>query len=608
MSGAYSKKGIAFIIDAVLASLLVVMAIVVAQHHLSTTSRATVNRNSNTEFISSDLMTALAELKIGELNNSYIKSLINNSNITNVNGSVIEQIGQFWAEDKGALAMNLTKIMLDGLMDNKTGIGVFMNGEAVYEINNSDGEIIRSSKKIISGIQSNRSRYGYNARAFALKSKKNNTLIMMGDVILSSVKKTSGGTNGNGVNVTYNLTVPANCSISDAQWFIESAWTDNKFKAYINGDFIPGSSASGSKLLTDLQSYLNEGPNDATVEFRFGSGGNEGGDDGASHFTVDYETNVLSTLADMNTKYFAKVESNCSIRYKRPVFVMGELSSVEVNMSLYGINATLAYTIDGITYNVSKKNISAGKASWSSTEISNSLAGYGLSFANMSHKYVWFVVDVDDYHERENFGTGRIIYPNSKITIKTSFSTLIYGYIDVTKIIPVDSYSSVDWGDFYRRTTWIFNASNATFPLMLDSQLAWLYDSGTNPDQDAILNGKEVYSHPPQPLVVEFARYGYATDSGEFVNGRNNYTLQFSDGYSINPFNSLVSFLALIRSTVGYGETFETQSEATSDALRRLNETIAGFIDLIEIGNEVTTVGNVPSLWGPTIAEVRTWE
>ena len=401
---------------------------------------------------------------------------------------------------------------------------------------------------------------------------------------------------------------PDNINIIDAWWFIQAAWTDNKFKAYINGDFIPGSSASGSATLENLGGYLRPGYNQLDVLYRFGSGGYEGGDDGASHFVVEYMTNLTSTLQDFKRKYFASVTSRCSIRYKKPIFVMGNLQGVNVNITAVGTTALLKYVIDGEEFTVSLKNITDNKVQWSDAEILAAFQAQGFSYGDASDKYIWFVVDIDEYNQRELIGDVRQILPGSYVEVETDLSHAIYGYIDVTKVVEEYTAANHQWGGFYRNLTWTFNLSEEIIPIMLDSQLAWLWDTSKSPYQEVRANANRLYMHPPQQFIPELVRYGYKPGEGNLVNGTNNFYLEFGDGYAIHPDRSLVLYVGLLRNLVPYGATFQTYDEAVADARRRLNETLSGYIDAIDISDQVTAVGGVPSMWGPLIAEVRTWK
>jgi len=480
-------------------------------------------------------------------------------------------------------------------------------GQAIYSSCDEISENVAVRAKIASGYEVGKPVSGYIARAWAITTKKNNTKVAKGDVISSSVKKPAGGNNQNDVSITYDFYVPEDATLIYSYWFIEAYWIDNKFKGYINGVHIPGSDASGSKLLTDLNSYMNSGHNILTIVYRFGSNGPEAGDDGASHFVLDYSTGYKETLPPRDKIYFGTVHSSCSIRYKKPIFVVGDINELEVNLTLVATNATLRFIHEGQTYNISKKSVASNNVYWNNTEIKNAMSSVNVSYSDLTSTYFWFIVDIDDYNSREELGSGRMIFNSSYVGVNATYIVRTYGFIDMTRVAPIYSYSDVDTGDFYRDLEWRFNSSGIS--LRLDSQLAWLYWYGSDPGQNITANSLILYQHPPQPLIEELARFGYINESGEIERGENSYILNFTAGYSVNPFNSLVDHTFLLPSLVGYGAVFNTSNLAVDDAQQRLTELwIEEDISAEEIVVENKSIAGIRWLWGPSLFKVLVWE
>ena len=594
-----NKRGIFFTYDGIIASLIIITTVILAISIYNYNPPA-----YSANHISGDFVYVLAELKVFEANNSYVTSLINDGYINKMNNSILEQIGELWAERSIPQAQNLS-IEFAKFLPDEYGFGVYVDGETLVEDNSIPVSTLSSAQKMISGIQRNRSSDGFIAKAYATKARKNNTLIVKGDVITSAVRKSPSGNNGNKVNVSYDFFIPTNASILNAYWFIEAAWTDTKFKAYMNGDYIPGSDASGSKLLTDLESYVKLGNNTANVEYRYGSGGDEGGDDGATHIVVNYSTSQLNTIDTGDKYYFQMVNSNSSIRYKKPVFVVGTINSIDINLNVIAPKVNLSYTLNGVTYKISNKSVVSNNVQWSDAEILSVLSSNGHGYSNLSNKYFWFEVDVDGYKPRDDFGNQRAILADSYVHVDSDSVLDMFGYIDITSIVGVSSYSDSQAGDFYRNVAWQFNVRNRTIPVNLDSQLAWLYYTGTDPSQNAYSNAVLLYAHPPNPLVKEFARFGYTKDF--MINGTNTYSLSFGSGYGVNPFDSLVSTTFLVPVSVGYGDTFVTLNSATDDAQSRLNNILGEFVSATDVSTDVITLSKVPSMWGPAVVEVRVW-
>ncbi|MCD6403326.1 MAG: hypothetical protein J7K98_03275 [Candidatus Aenigmarchaeota archaeon] len=604
-------KGVIFTVDAMIAILM--FSVLAA--YLFNLSLLPIHPSeySQLSYLSRDWMNALTTLTVDDVKNETIVSeLIEKGIITDadLNKTVLDLVGSLWEAKNYSYATELSKQLIEPFA-NRTNkcVRLSIGNETIYSSCSSTPQTssVSVSTRLQSGYELGKPVRGYIARAWATKTKKNNTLILKGDVITSSVRTPWGWNNGNVVNITYDLNIPLDAQIQDSYWFIESAWTDNVIRAYINDVYIPGSTSLGSVTLTGLNSYIHPGHNKLTVLTSFGYGGYEGGDDGASHFILTYSTTLPTTISQSNRFYFATVVSGCSIRYKKPVFVPGTVESITVNITLKASTATLRIVYDGQEYLVSTKNVVNNNVVWNSSEIESVLLANGISYSDLSSKYFWVVVDADTYNSREYLGDTRIIYNTSYVEVNTSSNTVVYGHIDITKVIPVYSYSTPLWGDFYRVVEWRFESIGT--PLYVDSQLAWLYFSGSDPSQQVYANSKVLYSHPPQPLIIEFARYGYTNTSGEIVGGENSYKLEFGYGYGINPFHSLVDYTFLIPSQVGYGDVFSNPQDAIDDAKQRLLSLLEGSgISAEEIIVENKTVSGIRWLWGPSLFKIEVWE
>ena len=65
--------------------------------------------------LNSDILLSLSSLKVGEIDNSYVTQLISEGKITDLNKSMIEQIGEFYVTNK-SIAIELANQMLENLM------------------------------------------------------------------------------------------------------------------------------------------------------------------------------------------------------------------------------------------------------------------------------------------------------------------------------------------------------------------------------------------------------------------------------------------------------------------------------------------------------------
>jgi len=171
------KKGYFFSLDAFLA-LLIILAVVFFIQPSSTQ----ITQETN---VQNDLLRVLSNLKVGEADNEYIRELIVQGDITNPNQSLLEQIGEFYA-NSDSKAASLTQNILNEL-DLDENIALYFNNQLIassQSLDIGDSERIWTSRQIISGIDNNvgAGAKGFSSRAF-LFSKNNVDYIYFGGYV-----------------------------------------------------------------------------------------------------------------------------------------------------------------------------------------------------------------------------------------------------------------------------------------------------------------------------------------------------------------------------------------------------------------------------------------
>ena len=150
------KRGIFFTIDALLASGIIIISILLVANFYSYEEQG-----ANVRYASQDLVRVFSAMSVGGINNDYVKSLISGGDITSTNNTVLEQIGDFWAADKVELARNFTRNLTEDIIPPRYGFSVLVNGEEIYSRNISVKKSLVSSRKIISGIAKAKPTEGY---------------------------------------------------------------------------------------------------------------------------------------------------------------------------------------------------------------------------------------------------------------------------------------------------------------------------------------------------------------------------------------------------------------------------------------------------------------
>jgi len=157
------KRGVFFSIDALIAIGIIFLVILIAFPIVT-------ELRPKTE-LHYDILSTLSTLKIGEIQgNSYVNSLISGGQITNLDKTILEQIGEFYVID-----VDLAKSLADSVLsdiDTNQNIGLWYENTLIWSSNStaysSTIENIDTARQIISGLGGvgNTSITGFSARAF----------------------------------------------------------------------------------------------------------------------------------------------------------------------------------------------------------------------------------------------------------------------------------------------------------------------------------------------------------------------------------------------------------------------------------------------------------
>src|SRR3989344_1220208 len=120
--GMKSKRGVFFSIDALIAVGILVLVILIAYPVLKVTK--------NDSEINKDVLISLSNIKVIEVNDSYIQTLSKNGVINDSNKSVLEQIGEFYVTNI-TLAEYLANVSLSGIKTNKN-IGLWFGDKLIF--------------------------------------------------------------------------------------------------------------------------------------------------------------------------------------------------------------------------------------------------------------------------------------------------------------------------------------------------------------------------------------------------------------------------------------------------------------------------------------------
>ncbi|MFA5174474.1 MAG: vWA domain-containing protein [Candidatus Pacearchaeota archaeon] len=263
---AMNKKGVFFSTDALIALIIILMSIVVAYPIIKYSTYETS--------IQSDVMNVLSVLKIGEIDNVYVQGLISNGNISNLNNTVLEQIGEFYVTDEEQAKLLCDSVLSE--LDIKESIGIWYGDKLICSVNSTaidNPKNIEVDRQIISGIREGESVTGFSARAYLSRDIQTKYFYF-------------GGYVGDG-NISLNIDYSGIINSSEIELTI-----NNDFEIYVNGDKQGDYSKSASEFIPVRYSIpavdFNSGNN--LIEIR-GKNLHIGG----GYIKINYKPNVQYT-------------------------------------------------------------------------------------------------------------------------------------------------------------------------------------------------------------------------------------------------------------------------------------------------------------------------
>ncbi len=243
-----TKRGIFFSTDALIALIIILLIILVVYPVLE----PKYPKSDATQ----DVITVLSNLKVGEINNSYVRALILNREIKDLNKTILEQIGEFYITNV-TVARTLAISMFQYL-NTSDNIGIWYGSELLASSNSTSfetAENVETATHLISGIsnvQTNGSATGFSARVWLSSSLAKEYLYF-------------GGYTGEG-----NISVSINYSGELSGVEIEVA-INKDFDVYINNLYSGHYANSSSQFAPskyDLSAYNQSfSPGENTIKF-----------------------------------------------------------------------------------------------------------------------------------------------------------------------------------------------------------------------------------------------------------------------------------------------------------------------------------------------------
>lgn len=334
------KRGYFYSIDALIA-LMIILAVLIFFKPIP-------EQNIELKKVQEDVLKVLSNVKVGEVDNAYVKDLISKGEIDDKNKTILEQIGEFRVLGKEENAFNLTREMFNELKITEN-IGIWMDKEIVYTQNTTSietADFVWTAQELVSGVKENigNATTGFSARPLILRNFLTEYFYFggyVGDV----------GDVGDGGRIIANLTYDGKIVGARLEAQISALGNPpyNFFLIYINGHYVNLFYAGITSLnVIDLSPYLNYFKSgDNIIEFVpvqnkiFISGG---------FIAVDYET---SNLYKPKKEYRFPGIINGTINLYDSFYIPGDLNNMNIFLH-YKTDYNTTLTIGNVSFKIPK--------------------------------------------------------------------------------------------------------------------------------------------------------------------------------------------------------------------------------------------------------------
>ncbi|MBW2966935.1 hypothetical protein KY362_00455 [Candidatus Woesearchaeota archaeon] len=631
------RKALFFTIDALIAALIMVAGLL-----MITSSYVSEQPKSMINTISEDMLNILAEMQVFEVNNSFVQSLVANGSVTDVNHTLLEQIGEFWANGNDSLANEFAMNVSEGMLSSRFGYSIIMDNETIYTRSNPVRNSLVTSKRIITGIQKSKPVKGFIAKARATAVSKTTSMVVpfspagagwSGDAAKPSfvqVIKYFELPDVGVLNATAYLSLHLDRGSPDWDIVVINEGLCNITRDDM--DLAPGSEGIFRMFQLNASCFVT-GNNSIRLELR--NLGYNAHIHPGTFFVIRYNQTsdpVILSWEHSDRYYFDNVNSTdggsgCAGPWGITAFHIPE-TATELSVSIQVAGRSI-YDYD--------EGCQPARQFW----------GWGSNHCKSDFDYIMFLND-DEPFDSDDAPAAEPLYRYGPSDIG---SRIVNG----TNIIAVyfNNYEDTCWGEESER---IYSDPegdpdgssyvevNYTAPPALPYgviEIRHVEEFGGEPNysmdknftfpadsegvSSVFVHPIEQYSYitqvysdtgfPPGNMVFE-SPSSRATPSDVYIPLSTlddtplipNYVRIVEASWNDVLPNSTVDYGFYMKSFVGYGLVFQTHSEAVEDAIERLEEILGPYVDVTDMVFENTTMSGVPSLWGPAVAEVRVWD
>ena len=648
------RKGFVFSLDALIALSIILILIggfILLKHQ----SLVPEKKYEQMSYIASDLMNVLAELRVYEVKDKpTISSLIESRVLTqaDLNRTLLDLIGSFWGSKNYSIASNITKEVLD--FYNSSCVRLDIANETIYSSCDKIEGSVAVSSMIESGYEVGKPIFGYIARAWARKVKKNTTQI------IPFLPEGSGWT-GNRLEVTKKFSLPTDITIYNATLWVSIHFGTSQTQAEFQNLSVNGVQKEddvvwlykeelyqGSEITTAAYGYVdvtNEiQPGNNTIELAIGTPNYHSHTHPGMRLVVVYSLTQESKEGARNfTKryYFDDVEGYSGSWATASFYIPENAKNVSVKLHLNAKDVDDTFDVFGRNSSDILIYVNSNLIYWKDGYCRDEEECYPLCFwKKWPYEYKCDIqgtmnpvidlnltdsvkngtnvvsVYLNCYGDR-HWGSGTSeIYSNptedpensSYIEVSYELDEPLFGYgeIDITRELMYG-------GEHENPKTFNFTlpASHSdminSFTHVAQGFSCMLNVSARNSTSD----WQSVFTSPairaiPASIFIEPRIWSPGENYLEVVD--------IQPGGSISTHNLILNYSSfeytyLVKALVGYGDVFNTSQEAVEDAKERLIEQVgAEGISVEDIAIENKTVQGIKYLWGPSLFKILVWE
>jgi len=375
---ALSRKSVLFITDALIASGLLFLTLFVS---------ANLYRNENPtislQYMSEDMINVLSEMKISEINSTYVDALIAGGNISYLNNSVLEQIGEFWSEGNDQLALDFAQNMTELLIPDNFGYNLLINGEEVYRRPKLKNGTIVTSRKIVSGL----------AKSVPLRGISTQVFLTSIDSKTTSAIESFGGFVGQGNISRVFDKLPSDSDIKGIYLELDAI---GSFRLYINNQNCPNGAdptfyptpsnlTSNRYNITKCNASINLGAqNDFRLDF---NGSLNESFVGGGLVKIDYKTQTAHSNQTKTLMRYRFPFIDGLINLYTSYFVPGTIQDINMYLHFYS-NLSTYLSFGGTELFSWPGNESIQIRNISNTSFYNIINSTNLTYADLSNNVV----------------------------------------------------------------------------------------------------------------------------------------------------------------------------------------------------------------------------